>query len=58
MCSTPDKKLFKVSLRSGRSLSIGLLRTDNANYLRIQLFHSALNEKGRAVRLMTTWSDH
>jgi len=32
--------------------SLRLPRTDNANYLWIQLFHSALNEKGRAGFVM------
>ena len=36
----------------GRRLPFGLPRTDNANYLWIQLFHSALNEKGRAGFVM------
>jgi type I restriction enzyme M protein len=36
----------------GRRFPFGLPRTDNANYLWIQLFHSALNEKGRAGFVM------
>ena len=32
---------------NARRFPFGLPRTDNANYLWIQLFHSALNEKGR-----------
>jgi type I restriction enzyme M protein len=35
-----------------RRFPFGLPRTDNANYLWIQLFHSALNEKGRAGFVM------
>jgi hypothetical protein len=36
----------------GRRFPFGLPRTDNANYLWIQLFHSALNAKGRAGFVM------
>src|SRR6266568_2174936 len=36
----------------GRRFPFGLPRTDNANYLWIQLFYSALNEKGRAAFVM------
>src|SRR5205814_5952578 len=36
----------------GHRFPFGLPRTDNANYLRIQLFWSALNEKGRAGFVM------
>lgn len=36
----------------GRRFPFGLPRTDNANYLWIQLFHSTLNEKGRAGFVM------
>jgi type I restriction enzyme M protein len=36
----------------GRRFAFGLPRTDNANYLWIQLFHSALNAKGRAGFVM------
>ena len=35
-----------------RRFPFGLPRTDNANYLWIQLFYSALNEKGRAGFVM------
>lgn len=36
----------------GRRFPFGLPRTDNANYLWIQLFHSALNAEGRAGFVM------
>ena len=47
-----DKERLKDMVRPGRRFSFGLPRTDNANYLWIQLFHSALNEKGRAGFVM------
>jgi type I restriction enzyme M protein len=40
------------SVGHGRRFPFGLPRTDNANYLWIQLFYSALNEKGRAGFVM------
>jgi type I restriction enzyme M protein len=47
-----DKERLKDSVGKGRRFPFGLPRTDNANYLWIQLFHSALNEKGRAGFVM------
>src|SRR5262245_12455626 len=47
-----DKERLKDSVGPGRRFRFGLPRTDNANYLWIQLFHSALNAKGRAGFLM------
>jgi type I restriction enzyme M protein len=47
-----DKERLKESVGSGRRFPFGLPRTDNANYLWIQLFYSALNEKGRAGFVM------
>ncbi|MBX3733959.1 MAG: SAM-dependent DNA methyltransferase [Verrucomicrobiae bacterium] len=47
-----DKERLKDSVGSGRRFPFGLPRTDNANYLWIQLFHSALNAKGRAGFVM------
>ena len=47
-----DKERLKDSVGSGRRFPFGLPRTDNANYLWIQLFYSALNEKGRAGFVM------
>ena len=47
-----DKERLKDSVGPGRRYPFGLPRTDNANYLWIQLFHSALNDKGRAGFVM------
>ncbi len=47
-----DKDRLKDATGPGRRFPFGLPRTDNANYLWIQLFYSALNEKGRAAFVM------
>jgi type I restriction enzyme M protein len=47
-----DKERLKDSVGPGRRFPFGLPRTDNANYLWIQLFYSALNKKGRAGFVM------
>jgi type I restriction enzyme M protein len=47
-----DKERLKDIVGPGRRFPFGLPRTDNANYLWIQLFHSALNAKGRAGFVM------
>jgi type I restriction enzyme M protein len=47
-----DKERLKDSVGAGRRFPFGLPRTDNGNYLWIQLFYSALNEKGRAGFVM------
>lgn len=47
-----DKERLKDMVGSGRRFPFGLPRTDNANYLWIQLFHSALNATGRAGFVM------
>ncbi|NTV25672.1 MAG: SAM-dependent DNA methyltransferase [Chlorobiaceae bacterium] len=47
-----DKERLKDSVGPGRRYPFGLPRTDNANYLWIQLFYSSLNEKGRAGFVM------
>jgi len=47
-----DKERLKDSVGPGRRFPFGLPNTDNANYLWIQLFHSALNPKGRAGFVM------
>ncbi len=47
-----DKERLKDMVGSGRRFPFGLPRTDNANYLWIQLFYSALNDKGRAGFVM------
>ena len=47
-----DKDRLKDEVGKSRRYPFGLPRTDNANYLWIQLFYSALNEKGRAGFVM------
>ena len=47
-----DTERLKDSAGPGRRFPFGLPRTDNANYLWIQLFFSVLNEKGRAGFVM------
>jgi type I restriction enzyme M protein len=47
-----DKERLKDSVGPGRRFPFGLPRTDNANYLWIQLFYAALNTKGRAGFVM------
>ncbi|MCB1610807.1 MAG: N-6 DNA methylase, partial [Xanthomonadales bacterium] len=47
-----DKERLKDMVGAGRRFPFGLPRTDNANYLWIQLFYSALNEHGRAGFVM------
>lgn len=47
-----DKERLDGDVGRGRRFSFGLPTADNANYLWIQLFYSALNEKGRAGFVM------
>ena len=47
-----DKERLKDSVGPGRRYPFGLPRTDNANYLWIQLFYSSLNANGRAGFVM------
>jgi type I restriction enzyme M protein len=47
-----DKDRLKESVGTGRRYPFGLPRTDNGNYLWIQLFYSSLNPKGRAGFVM------
>ncbi|MBN1243325.1 MAG: SAM-dependent DNA methyltransferase [Spirochaetales bacterium] len=47
-----DKERIKDMVGPGRRYPFGLPRTDNANYLWIQLFYSALNATGRAGFVM------
>ena len=47
-----DKERLAAEVGPGRRYPFGLPRTDNANTLWIQLFYSALNEKGRAGFVM------
>lgn len=47
-----DKERLAAEVGPGRRYPFGLPRTDNANYLWIQLFYSALNAQGRAGFVM------
>jgi type I restriction enzyme M protein len=47
-----DKERLKEMVGVGRRFPFGLPKTDNANYLWIQLFYSSLNTKGRAGFVM------
>ena len=47
-----DKERLKDMVGPGRRFPFGLPKSDNANYLWIQLFHSALNKTGRAGFVM------
>ncbi len=47
-----DKERLKDMVGPGRRFPFGLPKPDNANYLWIQLFHSALNATGRAGFVM------
>ncbi len=47
-----DKERLKDMVGPGRRFPFGLPKSDNANYLWIQLFHSSLNSKGRAGFVM------
>jgi type I restriction enzyme M protein len=47
-----DKERLKDMVGPGRRFPFGLPRTDNANYLWIQLFYSSLNTQGRAGFVM------
>ena len=47
-----DKERLEADVGKGRRFPFGLPSVDNANYLWIELFYSALNEKGRAGFVM------
>ncbi len=47
-----DKERLTTDVGPGRRFPFGLPRTDNANHLWIQLFYSALNDRGRAGFVM------
>lgn len=47
-----DKERLKDMVGPGRRFPFGLPKSDNANYLWIQLFYSALNARGRAGFVM------
>lgn len=50
--SQVDKERLSAEVGTGRRYPFGLPRTDNANYLWIQDFYSALNDTGRAGFVM------
>jgi type I restriction-modification system DNA methylase subunit len=50
--SQVDKERLSAEVGPGRRYPFGLPRTDNANYLWIQDFYSALNDEGRAGFVM------
>ena len=52
-----DKERLKGMVGPGRRFPFGLPRNDNANYLWIQLFYSALNAKGRAGFVMASGAE-
>jgi type I restriction enzyme M protein len=52
-----DKERLKDQVGANRRYPFGLPRNDNANYLWIQLFYSALNEKGRAGFVMASGAE-
>lgn len=47
-----DKERLESDVGAGRRYPFGLPRTDNGNYLWIQLFYSSLNDQGRAGFVM------
>jgi type I restriction enzyme M protein len=47
-----DKERLANAIGKGKRYPFGLPKTDNANYLWIQLFYSSLNERGRAGFVM------
>jgi type I restriction enzyme M protein len=55
--SAVDKARLREMVGAGRRFSFGLPKTDNANYLWIQLFHSALNHRGRAGFVMASGAE-
>jgi type I restriction enzyme M protein len=52
-----DKERLTDMVGAGRRFPFGLPRTDNANYLWIQLFYSSLNAKGRAGFVMASGAE-
>jgi type I restriction enzyme M protein len=53
-----DKERLEAEVGKGRRYPFGLPRTDNANYLWIQLFYSTLNDKGRAGFVMASGAEN
>ncbi len=52
-----DKERLTDMVGAGRRYPFGMPRTDNANYLWIQLFYSSLNAKGRAGFVMASGTE-
>jgi type I restriction enzyme M protein len=52
-----DKERLTDMVGAGRRFPFGIPRTDNANYLWIQLFYSSLNAKGRAGFVMASGAE-
>ena len=52
-----DKERLTDMVGAGRRFPFGMPRTDNANYLWIQLFYSSLNAKGRAGFVMASGAE-
>jgi type I restriction enzyme M protein len=52
-----DKERLTDMVGAGRRFPFGMPRTDNANYLWIQLFYSSLNVKGRAGFVMASGAE-
>lgn len=55
--SLVDKERIKEMVGEGRRFPFGLPRVDNANYLWIQMFYSALKSTGRAGFVMASGSE-
>ena len=53
-----DKERLEAEVGKGRRYPFGLPRTDNGNYLWIQLFYSTLNDKGRAGFVMASGAEN
>ncbi len=53
-----DKERLEAEVGKGRRYPFGLPRTDNANYLWIQLFYSTLNASGRAGFVMASGAEN
>lgn len=52
-----DKERLSDMVGAGRRFPFGMPRTDNANYLWIQLFYSSLNARGRAGFVMASGAE-
>lgn len=52
-----DKERLSADVGPGRRFPFGLPKADNANYIWISMFHSALNERGRAGFVMASGAE-